>query len=97
MYLFIFLHSLNKLENVLFMNYLNEDIFYRFEPRVIRQELIEYLGGVDPRLGCLPLLHDLRAHHVELLLLMVQAVVQVTQLRAVLAHRKVLMEDKKDN
>ena len=59
--------------------------------------MVEYLGGVNPRSGCLPLLHNLRAHHVELLLLVVQVVIQMTQLRAVVTHRKVLMADKKDN
>ena len=62
----------------------------RFKPRVVREELVEYVGGVDAGGRGLPPLHDLWAHHVQLLLLVMEVVVQATQLRARVAHGEIL-------
>ena len=62
----------------------------RFKPDVIGEELVEYLGGVDARAVLLPLLHDLRAHHVQLLLHVVQPMVEPAQRSAVFTHGEVL-------
>ena len=62
----------------------------RFKPDVISKELVEYLCGVDARAVLLPLLHDLRAHHVQLLLHVMQPVVEPAQRSAVFAHGEVL-------
>lgn len=62
----------------------------RFKPRVVREELVEYVGGVDAGGRGLPPLHDLGAHHVQLLLLVVEVVVQAAQLRARVAHGEIL-------
>ena len=56
--------------------------------------MVEYLSGVNPWTGGLPLLHNLGTHHVQLLLLVVEVVVEAAQLRAVVTHRKVLMLNK---
>ena len=67
----------------------------RFKPDVIGEELVEYLGGVDARAVLLPLLHDLRAHHVQLLLHVVQSMVETAQRPTVFTHREVLTKYKK--
>ena len=67
----------------------------RFKPDVVGEELVEYLGGVDARAVLLPLLHDLRAHHVQLLLHVVQSVVETAERPAVFTYREVLAKYKK--
>ena len=65
-------------------------ISHRFKPHVVGEQLVEYLGGVDAGAVLLPLLNDLGAHHVQLLLHVVQPMVEPAQGPAVFAHRKVL-------
>merc|ERR1719336_3699191 len=48
----------------------------RFKPDIVSKQLVEYLCGVDAGAVLLPLLHDLGAHHVQLLLHVLQTVVQ---------------------
>ena len=65
----------------------------RFKPDIISKQLVEYLGGVDARTVLLPLLHDLGAHHVQLLLHVLQAVVQAAQSPAVFTHGEILIKN----
>ena len=77
--------SLKQQKNIDFQYFAN-----RFKPDIVSKQLIEYLGGVDARTVLLPLLHDLGAHHVQLLLHVLQAVVQAAKSPAVFTDGEVL-------
>ena len=62
----------------------------RFKPDIVCKQLVEYLGGVYARTILFPLLDDLGAHHVQLLLHVLQAVVQATQSSTVFTDGEVL-------
>merc|ERR1719336_3541202 len=64
----------------------------RFKPDIVCKQLVEYLCGVDARTVLLPLLHDLGAHHVQLLLHVLQTVVQATQSSTVFTNGEVPIE-----
>ena len=64
----------------------------RFKPDIVCKQLVEYLGGVDARTVLLPLLHDLGAHHVQLLLHVLQTVVQAAQSPTVFTDGEILIQ-----